>query len=333
MTTTPWIPAEVLHLDLSASGFACIGYAASKGRKCRNPIAWANCEESAKILQKMSRLDPQSQRVDDKLEELASRLLCSRWHQDQAGITKSQWQCHIDDYQAAEAAPRYERIDELMELMLMAATVGAERSSTVRTPPAPAHSTVARPRVTSHRTTRTSSSVHFSVYTSFSAALSMTTQEASGGRGNNERNEEDSGQQMNRNPTLSSQREAPLRETDRGVHNLSRTPSADELTTHTPDTSPQEQRIATREGTANRRDSEEHASEAPAREQRHEEPLHTHDHRAIEGECSICFEDISSGGTTTWCRAQCRQNFHKDCLETWHASQVADGRRKTCPYW
>ncbi len=60
---------------------------------------------------------------------------------------------------------------------------------------------------------------------------------------------------------------------------------------------------------------------------------HTHrNRRTIEGECSICCEDLSDG-ETTWCRAQCGQNFHADCMSLWHAAQEADETEKTCPYW
>ena len=88
------------------------------------------------------------------------------------------------------------------------------------------------------------------------------------------------------------------------------------------------------EDEAQERESEEYASESPTQGPRsREEAHHAHDRRVIEGDCSICCEDLSSGGDTVWCRAQCRQNVHADCIDFWHASQEADGRRKTCPYW
>ena len=55
--------------------------------------------------------------------------------------------------------------------------------------------------------------------------------------------------------------------------------------------------------------------------------------REVEGDCSICREDLLGGGDIVYCRAQCRQNVHADCVNLWHASQEVDGRTKTCPYW
>lgn len=209
MTTPQWAPGDFLDLDPNSSTFTCVGYAPSKGRRCRNAIACVNRQEAAKLLLQMSRLDPHSPRLDDKLDELASRLLCRRWHQNQAADMKRKWRCGIESHLAAENSRREE--------------------------------------------------------------------EEPAGRRNNESNEDE----------------------------------------------------AEEEG-----ESEENASEIPTLEQRAQaEAHHTHDRRAIEGDCSICCEDLSSGGDTVWCRAQCRQNFHADCIGIWHTSQEADGRRKTCPYW
>lgn len=432
---TRWIPTEVLQFDPNYSGFTCMGFAPSKGRKCRNPIACANRQGAAKLLLEMSGLHPQSQRVDCLLEELASRLLCRRWHQDQAaGITR-QWQDDIDNHQAAEDDRRCERIVDLIELRLTAAAVRAERSVILRTPPAPARSTVARPRETSHRTNQPTASVaRLRIQDSVTPSEAASVQSRE--RDHNEPSGEESEQQSNSEPDLSSQQRAFLRDTiDHGNNPPTRSPT-DELNTHTPDASHREQIVTTREAVTDDAESEEHATEVPAQEhsqeesphahdrgaievtdegeteghileaptQEHpheeslhahdrrgieevteeerteehtpeaptqelpheeslhahdrrvieevtnegepedhaieaptrdgtqEEPPHAHDRRAIEGDCCICFEDLSSGGDTAWCKAQCRQNFHADCIDTWHASQVANRRAMTCPH-
>lgn len=265
MTTPQWAPAEVLELDPNSSHFTCIGYAKSKNRRCHNPIACANRQEGAKILLEMSRLDPQSQRLDNRLEELASRLLCKRWHQDQAARIKRQWHREIENYRVAE-------------------------------------------------TTRLA--------------------EESGGRNDDEPNEEESEQQRDPDPDSSSQQEAALQETNHQENNSSPTSSSsDEITAHAPDAPLREQIVAIREEAADARGSEERVPEMPTQEQPHGQSLHSHDRRTIEGDCSICCEDLRSGGAIVWCRAQCRQNFHSSCIDLWHASLEADGRRKTCPYW
>ena len=212
MPTRRWAPAEVLDLDSISSGFTCVGYVKSKGRQCRNAIAFANRQEAVKILREMSRLDPQSPRLDDKLEELATRLLCKRWHRDQAVDMKEQWQDDIEDYVATEAARREE-----------------ESRQHTHTDPAPP---------------------------------------------------------------------SPHGSSSQATHHHERHPSptslpADELAALIPGAFPRE----------------------------------------VEGDCSICHEDLIGGGATVHCRAQCRQNFHADCIDLWHAVQEVDRRRKNCPYW
>ena len=406
MPTPQWEPAEVLRLDPYSSGFTCIGYAPSKGRRCRNPIACANRQDSAKILLEISKLDPQSQRVDDELEDLASRLLCRRWHQDQALDMKRQWRRNIESYRAAETARLRERTEYLVQLLFTAAEVRAEQSSTVRaersstvqaqqsstvraerssavraeqsstvqaersstvrterssavqaqqsstvraerssavraeqssttqvehssivraerssivqterpstvrTTPSPASSTLAQTRATTLRIDQTATSVvHLSIHVSSSATLSITTGEEPGRRENNDPNEEESRRQTDPDPNSSSPPEALPQET-----NPSPIPSAANLTTP-------------REEAANATSSEAPILEPPTPSH------HSHDRRPIEDDCPICFEDLSSGDDTVWCRAQCRQNLHAECASLWHASQEANDRVKTCPYW
>lgn len=59
--------------------------------------------------------------------------------------------------------------------------------------------------------------------------------------------------------------------------------------------------------------------------------------KPVVGDCSICCEDLQTGGTLVWCKAQCGQNFHADCVGIWLATAPEypglGGRRSTCPYW
>ena len=263
MTTPQWAPAEILNVDLNSSNFTCIGYAKSKNRRCHNPIACANRQEGAKTLLEMSELDPQSQRLDGKLEELASRLLCKRWHQDQAAQMKRQWYRKIENYRAAETAHR----------------------------------------------------------------------EESGRTANIEPNGEESGQRTVPDPVSSSQQEAVRQEPNHQENSSSTNSSPDERTTPAPDRPNREHLVTTRTDVANEGESQAHVLEPPTQQQPQEQSLHTHDRRTIEGDCSICWEDLRSDGPTVWCRAQCRQNFHANCMDLWHASLEAEGRRKTCSHW
>ena len=317
MTTPQWSPASVLQLDPNST---CIGHAKTQGRRCRNPIAYANRKEATNILHEMSRRDPfQSQRLDSQLEELASRLLCRRWHQDQAVEIKRQWRRHIEDFQAAETARQ------------------AERSRMVDRATESARAAVARNRVASVRREVVTSSITTSSTRESSslAIISIVIREELREREDSEPNDGEPRQQTNPGPDSPNQPEAPSQEST----NIPRpTSSADEPTTQTP-APPLQEPMATREAREVTVNEAEPASAVPSTSTQAPHPQHEDSHpaphgrRAIEGDCSICCEDFSSGGTTKWCRAQCRQNFHADCIDLWHASLEADGRVKTCPYW
>ena len=289
MAAPQWSPAVVLNIDPNSSTFTCVGYAPSRGRRCRNPIACVNRQESVKTLLKMSRLDPHSQRVDDELEELASRLLCKRWHQDQAAAMKRQWRHNIASYQCARIASQ------------------PQQSRTVRTRSAPAPATAAQASAMSTERGRTTSVVTLQPTRSYRVSVTISiaiTEESEVGE-NNEPNGNREGERENNESTGDRPEETSITE------------QSEEVETNEP----------------HERSSEEHVTEAPVQQQAREESLHNDGRRAIDGDCSICQEDLHSGADTVWCRAQCRQNFHEACIDLWHASQEAGDRRKTCPYW
>ena len=328
MPATQWPAASVLQVDTHST---CIGHAKTQGRRCRNPIAYANQQEAESVLSDLSRLDPQSPRLECELGELASRLLCRRWHQDQAGVIKRQWQRRIENYVAAETVRRAERVRiERREPVVVRG--GAARG----------------PRVEDRRERVTASVV---VQSSFSITISIAVGEESGGSRDSGPDGDEPGQQAGHNADSSSPREDPFQQTT--VHqsnNSSSSSPTNEPTTRTSAVPPQEHH-----STARAEEEQIAASAAAAAETaeplqpvpepstqaqrqsqqspRHQDSHHTHrNRRAIEGECSICCEDLSDG-ETTWCRAQCGQNFHADCMSLWHAALEANERAKTCPHW
>jgi hypothetical protein len=46
-----------------------------------------------------------------------------------------------------------------------------------------------------------------------------------------------------------------------------------------------------------------------------------------DSDCPICFDPMSGGADTTFCRAMCGNNFHAECIRIWLREQ----RDKTCP--
>ncbi|CAF9911785.1 hypothetical protein IMSHALPRED_010574 [Imshaugia aleurites] len=267
MPTPRWAPAEVLDLDGISSGFTCVGYAKSKGRKCRNAISYDNRQEAIKLLSEMSRLDPQSPTIDNKLEELASRLLCKRNHRNQAIETKGQWQRRIEHHTAEVARGEEEEEAEAGE----------------HTHPDPQPSSPLEP---------TSSETHHHEHSP--SPISLPAEElASRIPGAFPREVE--GEHTHTDPQPSS----PLESTSSETHHHEHSPSPISLP------------------------AEELASQIPGAFPREVE----------EDDCSICCEELLGDGDIVYCRAQCRQNVHADCINLWHASQEVDGRTKTCPYW
>lgn len=56
--------------------------------------------------------------------------------------------------------------------------------------------------------------------------------------------------------------------------------------------------------------------------------------KPIEGDCPICMEDLEAKGgrDVTFCRAQCGQNIHQDCIDRYCTSRRRSGNAPTCPY-
>lgn len=53
--------------------------------------------------------------------------------------------------------------------------------------------------------------------------------------------------------------------------------------------------------------------------------------KPIEGDCPICFSGLSEEReAVVWCRAECGQNMHQECFETWARSKGSGGK-VTCP--
>ncbi|KAK4125366.1 hypothetical protein N657DRAFT_550665, partial [Parathielavia appendiculata] len=54
--------------------------------------------------------------------------------------------------------------------------------------------------------------------------------------------------------------------------------------------------------------------------------------KPVNGDCPICFCELE-GEAVVWCRAECGQNVHKGCFETWAATKRKQGAGEvTCPY-
>ena len=90
-TKSLWDPYEVLNIGELTYGHTCIGYAPSQKRRCHNPIAAANRQTAEDMLDRMSKSKSLSTEVRPLLDSLASRLLCRRYHQNQAEEVSEIW--------------------------------------------------------------------------------------------------------------------------------------------------------------------------------------------------------------------------------------------------
>ncbi|KAM0797364.1 hypothetical protein BDR22DRAFT_465115 [Usnea florida] len=321
-----WSPIEVLQLDLNSSGFTCIGYAPSKGRRCHNPIACANRQEAANILREMSMLDPHSKRLGKRLEELASRLLCRRWHQNQATDMKTLWRRQIDRHYPATVCTATVCIERYAIV---------ERYTVVYASSVAPTSTVGRTRASPRTTGQTTSLVARSPVRALAPeplSVATITEPRTRTSRINDLDGQESPQQAESTPTSPTQPDSPLQERTLPEPNSPPTSPVTEPTRNTSDTAAPQESTAARGEPARETSSPEHIPEPTPKPESHEEPSPHPARRPIEGECHICHEDFSSDDATVWCKAQCGQNFHEECIRTWHEFSKAHARKKECPY-
>ena len=103
----PWNATNVLRIE---NLFTCVGHAPSKGRKCRNPIAAANREWASEILSRMESVDVMTANLKEHLEELAPRILCKRYHQNQAATMVSRWLREVESLKADRMRQRAQAV-------------------------------------------------------------------------------------------------------------------------------------------------------------------------------------------------------------------------------
>ena len=315
-----WSPSEVLQLDPHSSGFTCIGHAPSKGRRCHNPIAYANRQEAANILKEMSTLDPHSKRLDKRFEKLAPRLLCQKWHQNQAADMKALWRREIDRH--FPATVRIERYTIVERYTVVYAPSVAPSSTTVRT------------RAIGQSTSLLARSPVPAFALEPLPVTTITETRARATR-SNDLNRQESRQQAEPSPTSSNQPDSTLQERTLPEPNSPPMSPVTEPARPTPNPAAPQETTPPRADPPHERPPPEpiHIPAPTQNPNPHEDPLPLSARRAIEGDCSICCEELGNGDATVWCKAQCRQNFHEECIETWHGTQEVLGRRRGCPYW
>ncbi|KAI9722962.1 MAG: hypothetical protein M1812_001411 [Candelaria pacifica] len=94
-----WDPWRVLGLDPDDEEFTCVGLTESHSDRCRNRISRENRDEASSWLSELSQTSTLlAGDSDDLLFELASCVLCMRYHQGQADRFVKNWQRRIRAY-------------------------------------------------------------------------------------------------------------------------------------------------------------------------------------------------------------------------------------------
>ena len=302
VSNRPWDPYQTLKIEAISAGFTCVGYAASKGRRCHNAIAAANRREASTIVSSLSKIDFMSANLESLLTELASLLLCRRWHQDQASTVTKRWLGKVDKLKGEELAQR--RSEEDILSALSAIFLGAARTNETRQP-------------------ATTPPVATTGFTARSAARSLPL---SGNRPLPRAVHEPASPQAEEPATI-----LPSPALD------DQTPGeADPHRPNTTDLSPQIPipvagyiPIAPGRGSSTEETHDRTTVKASGE---------SHDHATVtaaeaETECSICYEEMSSDSSLVSCRTQCRHTFHTECMNSWLETSDALERTRTCPYW
>lgn len=321
-----WDASEVLEVDPDSFDFRCVGCSKSKPGKprCRNRVLVATRQEASKILAQISRLDPSSSRIEGMLESLAPRVLCKSWHQNQADEVVGRWIDRIERFKRTRDEVSDEDSDDGSD-----ETINTSRRSTIRSN-----------ATESSRTRRNHSHVPFSslarpshrtmveVTTSDVAieqpARSISTMLAEFRDLREQLELVNSRIQQTLTPTVSQAEPTSVSTSSTPI--IVATPSEEparaatepEIQTQTPT------EIDHHFDTAHTH--EEHTQESHTHESHH----HTGVRQPIEGECSICCEALNNNEPLTWCKTQCGQNYHQECLTLWLQSSESS---KKCPQW
>lgn len=353
-----WTPSDILtNIDNSSCSITCVGYAPSKGRRCHIAIAAANRQDAAKLLDQMSKLNLSSSRIDGLLEQLAPRVLCKRYHQNQSSSMVSQWQDDLEDLCVEEAARRAEQARHDRAAARRAEDARRAREAAQRAEEERRARDVAQEAAENARREREVAQ---------RAEEERRTRDAAREAAENTRREQEAAQQRE-NARREEQATSEAHMTRSGVETSPQaTPPASMIQTEqlTSDLASMVARVEALEEECRelrRLTLTQHFVRSQAASQEAGEdtssdldqglvddyvttpisPLSNDDgsegeeseawaDRIIEGDCSICLESLGSESGLTSCRAQCGQHFHLNCISIWLAT---DEHTQTCPYW
>lgn len=111
LSTSDWVwnPYTVLNLDLTASGFTCVGLNRFKAR-CGWVLESHRISAARGFLDAMAKTDPAAVNYDS-FRQIARWLLCGDWHQDQNAMIIASWKTLVADFLAEKKKQETRRIE------------------------------------------------------------------------------------------------------------------------------------------------------------------------------------------------------------------------------
>ena len=354
-----WDPSEVLDVDPHST---CVGHAKTQGRRCRNIIAADNRREAEKILRRMGKQDVQTTDFDDRLESLANRLLCRRWHvkdEDQVNSKVKQWKRAIERFRVEELEEEEEEEEEREENARQArrarrrAEEASTRSNVVQEPstrPSNTHPIASTETPCIAATLESLRQELVSLNERYANALQLASPSAVVSSSSTHSISRTGSDQTSGQPRPDTSAEG--NSDHRRSLEVSRRTSAESVVAQPSSTQNEPEEEDNQQESEQTATSPSHSSdpdpiifsptlgtgtprERHSTERSDPEPVaRLVSRRPIEGDCSICCEELVGGNDLAWCKAQCGQNFHANCVGIWVASRDEDEiRRGTCPYW
>ena len=336
---TQWSASEFLDVGVITDDFRCFGFAITMGRRCRNPIAKANRQLATVLLSQLSEFGAPSAISEHMLQLLAGLLLCKRWHgtyapKDQSSCVVQNWLGKIQN--STEASPIIRNPPHRITL-----------NPPHRATPDPPHRITPNPphRITPNRmrdlrpilpsprqeppTEGRRNEPHQTSVASNNRSSSEFNSRGPRQEQIAEEQQHESTQSRNvsirqpdpdfvspsprQEPQIEEQPNQPVQTIQ---NSLSNTSLGQEISEEDGQSSEPGRRNPSRlNDSSSRQETEEPNESGP---------------RPVDGDCPICLEDLNSGDGVIWCKAQCGQNFHRDCINTWLDNNVA---HKTCAYW
>jgi len=340
--TENWSAETVLELfnKEASHNFTCSGPAASKGRRCRNPIAKANQTVAIAIAEVISSDEPREAADDTTLLKLlATACLCKRNHNTEGHKNEliDRWQRIMKDEQNRIDRKRRDKAGRLLlKLELMGDLPSRE------------YDTLMELCETLRRSQR-------------DEAEDESEEENDEAEGEAENEDEDNEEDVEEDEEedeeddveedVEEDVEGDVEEDVEGdveedVEEDVEGDEDEEEEEEEDNDEENEEDSAEYEGEYEVADYEDEDEDEYAEEDSDTEPMalnHEHgectnDHvtrRTADDDCPVCRESMADTplADLVWCKASCGRSIHSDCFGTWQALVVSQRRRLTCVVW